>query len=93
VLGFSVGFWALFVTNASEQFGINLRATSAISVPNFARGSLVPIAWIYSQIVIATGGNVISSFLWLGGGIMVITFITLYFVRETFGTDLDFYER
>jgi putative MFS transporter len=92
-LGFSVGFWALFVTNASEQFGINLRATSAISVPNFARGSLVPIAWIYSLVVATTGGNVISSFFWVGGGIMVITFITLYFVRETFGTDLDFYEK
>lgn len=92
-LGFSVGFWALFVTNASEQFGINLRATSAISVPNFARGSLVPIAWIYSLVVATTGGNVIGSFFWVGGGIMLVTFTTLYFVRETFGADLDFYEK
>lgn len=93
LLGFSVGFWALFVTNASEQFGINLRATSAISVPNFARGSLVPIAWIYSLVVAANNGNIITSFMWVGAGIMAITFITLYFVRETFATDLDFYEK
>lgn len=93
LLGFSVGFWALFVTNASEQFGINLRATSAISVPNFARGSLVPIAWVYSLVVAANSGDIITSFMWVGAGIMIITFIALYFVRETFATDLDFYER
>lgn len=92
ILGFSVGFWALFVTNASEQFGTNLRATSAISVPNFARGSLVPIAWIFKETMSAIGGNMIFSFMLVGGGIMLITFITLYFVKETFGKDLDFYE-
>lgn len=91
-LGFSVGFWAIFVTNASEQFGINLRATSAISVPNFARGSLVPIAWIFKQTMTANNGNMIVSFYWVGAGIMVITFITLYFVKETFAKDLNFYE-
>jgi MFS transporter, putative metabolite:H+ symporter len=93
LLGFSVGFWALFVTNASEQFGTNLRATSAISIPNFARGSLVPIAWLYKQVMIATGGSMIVSFFWVGGGIMLITFITLYFVKETFAQDLDYYEK
>lgn len=93
LLGFSVGFWALFVTNASEQFGTNLRASSAISVPNFARGSLVPIAWIYTQTMNANGGDMIGSFLLVGSGIMLITFITLYFVEETFGKDLNFYER
>ncbi len=92
LLGFSVGFWALFVTNASEQFGTNLRATSAISIPNFARGSLVPIAWIFKQIMATNNGNMIVSFFWVGGGIMLITFATLYFVEETFSRDLDFYE-
>jgi len=93
LLGFSVGFWTLFVTNASEQFGTNLRATSAISVPNFARGSLVPIAWIFTKTMGANSGNMILSFMLVGGGIMLITFITLYFVNETFGKDLDFYEQ
>ncbi len=92
MLGFSVGFWALFVTNASEQFGTNLRATSAISIPNFARGALVPIAWVYKETMLTNGGNMIASFFWVGSGIMIITFITLYFVEETFARDLDFYE-
>lgn len=93
LLGFSVGFWAIFVTNASEQFGINLRASAATSVPNFARGSLVPIAWIFKETLGATGGNMIASFYWVGGIIMLITFATLYFVQETFARDLDFYEK
>lgn len=43
VLGFSVGFWAIFVTIAAESFGTNLRATVATTVPNFARGMLLLI--------------------------------------------------
>lgn len=92
LLGFSVGFWAIFVTNASEQFGINLRATSATSVPNFARGSLVPIAWAFKQAMVFTGGSMVASFFWVGAGIMLITFVTLYFVEETFAKDLNYYE-
>ncbi len=38
IMGFSVGFWAIFVTVAAEQFGTNLRATAATTVPNYARG-------------------------------------------------------
>ena len=39
-LGFGTGFWAIFVTMAAEQFGTNLRATAATTVPNMVRGSL-----------------------------------------------------
>ena len=41
------GYWAVFATIAAEQFGTNLRATVATTVPNFVRGSLIPISWIY----------------------------------------------
>jgi len=93
LLGFSVGFWAVFITNASEQFGTNLRATAATSVPNFVRGSLVPIAWCFKQVLDLNHGDVIKSFYYVGGGVMLITLIALYFSKETFGRDLDFYER
>jgi hypothetical protein len=39
-MGFSVGYWVLFVTIAAEQFGTNIRATVTTTVPNFVRGSL-----------------------------------------------------
>lgn len=93
LLGFSVGFWAVFITNASEQFGTNLRATAATSVPNFVRGSLVPIAWCFSLVLSFNDGDMIKSFYYVGGGVMLITLIALYFAKETFGRDLDFYER
>jgi len=43
LLGFGIGYWAVFVTIAAEQFGTNIRATVATTVPNFVRGSVVPI--------------------------------------------------
>ena len=42
-LGFAIGYWAVFVTIASEQFGTNIRSTVTTTVPNFIRGSVVPI--------------------------------------------------
>ena len=44
LLGFAGGFWAVFITNASEQFGTNIRATAASTVPSFVRGLFIPIA-------------------------------------------------
>src|ERR1044072_1351839 len=46
-LGFSVGFWTIFVTIAAESFGTNLRATVATTVPNFARGLLPLISMLF----------------------------------------------
>src|SRR5690606_114631 len=39
-LGFGTGFWAIFVTMGAEQFGTNLRATAATTIPNMIRGML-----------------------------------------------------
>jgi MFS family permease len=47
LLGISCGYWAVFVTNASEQFGTNLRATVTTTVPNFVRGSVVPLTLLF----------------------------------------------
>lgn len=47
IMGFSVGYWVLFVTIAAEQFGTNIRATVTTTVPNFVRGSLPLIILIY----------------------------------------------
>ena len=47
VIGFFTAYWAMMVTVAAEQFGTNLRATVATSVPNFVRGSTVPIIMMF----------------------------------------------
>ena len=50
VLGLGGGYWAVFVTIASEQFGTNIRATVTTTVPNFVRGSLVPVTFAFEQL-------------------------------------------
>jgi MFS transporter, putative metabolite:H+ symporter len=91
-LGFSVGFWAIFVTVASEQFGTNLRATVTTTVPNFVRGSLVSIVIIFKYFTVTLGLGLI-----LGTGLVTIlvfsiAFLALIGLKETFGKDLDYTE-
>jgi MFS family permease len=90
-LGFGTGYWAVFVTIAAEQFGTNLRATVTISVPNFVRGSVVPLTLAFQFLRPYVGLK--SSALYVGCGAMVVAFLALYFMQETFGKDLDYIER
>jgi len=46
-LGFSTGLWAIFVTMGAEQFGTNLRATAATTIPNMVRGALPLITMLF----------------------------------------------
>src|SRR6185437_1985038 len=55
VLGFGTGFWAMFVTMAAEQFGTNIRATVATTVPNMARGSLALVALLFNSLIPSQG--------------------------------------
>jgi putative MFS transporter len=96
VLGLSVGFWALFVTVAAEQFGTNLRATVATTAPNFARGSvllLVPtFQWLtgpaaHPRLGLVNGAAV------LGGVSLLIAFWAVSTLPESYGKDLDYVEQ
>jgi MFS family permease len=91
-LGFATGFWAIFVTMAAEQFGTNLRATAATTIPNMVRGMLtVMILPMFKALRSITDNYVTGG--WLTAIIlMVITFVAIYFTRETFGKDLDYFE-
>lgn len=89
-LGFGTGFWAIFVTMAAEQFGTNLRATAATTVPNMVRGSLPLIIILFK----ALRGSVdyVTAGMITGAIIMAITLIAAAFTRETFGKDLNYIE-
>ena len=89
-LGFSIGYWALFVTIAAEQFGTNLRATVATTVPNFVRGSVNIITPIF--LFFKTQYGIISSAAIVGGITVVIALLALWKLEETFGKDLNFLE-
>jgi len=89
-LGFASGYWATFVTIASEQFGTNLRATVTTTVPNFVRGSLVIVIWGFQyfkeQLGILQGAMVV------GAICLIIALIALSQLKETFKKDLDYVE-
>jgi MFS family permease len=89
-LGFSVGFWTIFVTIAAESFGTNLRATVATTVPNFARGMLPLISALFTALQ--------ARFSYLHSGAIVavicigVALVTAYTVEETFGKELNYLE-
>jgi len=89
-LGFASGYWATFVTIASEQFGTNLRATVTTTVPNFVRGSLVLATLSFTALKGSLG--IINSALVVGFVSLAIALFALYQLKETFGKDLDYLE-
>lgn len=90
-LGISIGYWAVFVTIAAEQFGTNLRATAATTAPNFVRwlgaaGSAFVWKWLEP-----TFGTWESAAI-VGAIVVGIALVACLSLRETFGTSLDFIE-
>ena len=92
-LGFSTGFWAIFVTMGAEQFGTNLRATAATTIPNMVRGSLPLINLMFvNWFQNINGWSFVNSAIITGIIVMVITLIAAYFTEETFHKDLNYVE-
>jgi hypothetical protein len=89
-MGFSVGYWATFVTIASEQFGTNIRATVTTTVPNFVRGALIPITIVFNYFV--TEYDLITAAYMMTGILAVLSLFALSQLKETFGKDLDYVE-
>jgi len=89
-LGFATGFWAIFVTMGAEQFGTNLRATAATTIPNIVRGTLPLIIFMFKYLREAT--NFITGAAITGSICITLGLIAVYFSKETFGKDLDFIE-
>ena len=89
-MGFSTGFWAIFVTMAAEQFGTNLRASAATTVPNMVRGSLPLMLLLFNGFQNFT--SYINAAIWVGIIVMAVSVTAAYFTKETFGKDLNFIE-
>jgi putative MFS transporter len=89
-MGCTVGYWATFVTIAAEQFGTNIRSTVTTTVPNFVRGSLIPINMAFNAFVVHYG-MITSGYIMM----VILTLISLFSLsqlKETFGKDLDYIE-
>jgi predicted MFS family arabinose efflux permease len=93
MLGFSTGFWAIFVTMGAEQFGTNLRATAATTIPNMVRGSLPLMNLLFVSLFQNSWHlSLVQSAIWTGMIVMSITLIGAYFSEETFDKDLNYLE-
>lgn len=92
-LGLGTGYWAMFVTVGAEQFGTNLRATAATTVPNMVRGLVVPMNLLF---MFLKGESVGMSVIASGAVVGVIAFgLGIYStltISESHGRDLDFIE-
>ncbi|MES1216248.1 MAG: MFS transporter [Bacteroidota bacterium] len=91
-LGFGTGFWAIFVTMGAEQFGTNIRATAATTIPNMVRGMLaifiIPLFKGLRSITDYYTGGWIAAII-----IMAIGIVAIIYTKETFGKDLNFIEQ
>ncbi|HEX3023658.1 MAG TPA: MFS transporter [Chitinophagaceae bacterium] len=93
LLGFSTGFWAIFITMGAEQFGTNLRATAATTIPNMVRGALPLINLMFLDLFQKSWGlGIIKSGIITGIVVMSITLVAFYFTEETYHKDLNYVE-
>jgi MFS family permease len=89
-LGFCSGYWALFITVAAELFGSNLRATVATTVPNFVRGTVIPLTSLFVLMKDYVGA--IHGALIVGILTYALALIALIYLEETFKKDLNYNE-
>lgn len=93
-LGFGAGISVLYITMSAEQFGTNLRATAAISIPNLVRGFLPIILLLFQFLRSKSLFNDYVTGAWITGVIvMAVGFIAVLYTKESFGKELDFIEQ
>jgi putative MFS transporter len=92
MLGFSVGYWVIFMTIATEQFGTNIRATVTTTAPNFVRGAVVPLSILFQYLKGVFNGSIIYSGVVVGVLCLGCAFWALSKIQETFHRDLDYIE-
>lgn len=91
-LGIGAGYWALMAINASEQFGVNFRATAATTVPNFVRGSVVLVTLAFSALHHDMTMDMMQAAMVVGVVVFALGAVAAWFLPETFHKDLNLLE-
>jgi len=92
LLGTATGYWALFVSIAAEQFGTNIRSTTANTIPNFVRGSVNLIMISFGLLMGLNLGDAWSAYI-VGLVFILLALYSLSQLKETFGKDLNYFEK
>jgi MFS family permease len=89
-MGFGIGYWAMFVTIGAEQFGTNLRATAATTVPNMVRGTVILMTNLYAYL--KPSFDIINAGVAVGFICFALGFYSILTIPETHGKDLNYLE-
>ncbi len=92
LIGFATGYWAVFISTASELFGTNLRATVTTTVPNFVRGGTILINTLFLFLANTLALENIKAAIIVGVIVFGLSFWAWYTLEETFDKDLDYVE-
>lgn len=89
-IGFATGYWAVFMSSASELFGTNIRATVTTTAPNFVRGAVTLMAAVNTSLKPSFG--LVNSSIIIGSVVFLLAYFACYRLDETFNKDLDYTE-
>jgi len=90
ILGFFNGYWTLFIIQAAELFGTNIRATVATTIPNFVRGTAILFTTAFAAL--RPGLGVIKGGVLLATIAVFIGLTALSLLQETYHKDMNYEE-
>ena len=90
LMGLAGGYWIVAIQLAAEQFGTNIRATAATSVPTVARALIIPVTIGFKALSPIVG--VASSWAMIMVVALVLSILGLLSLKESFHSDLDYVE-
>ncbi len=88
LMGVSVGYTIVLLTNAAEMFGTNIRSTVTTSALNLLRASVIPQSLLFSALTPAFGAATAAAF--TGVCSLGVAFWAFTQLEETFHKNLDF---
>lgn len=90
LLGFSGGYWGIYVTMVAESFGTNIRGTAVIMTTNWMRGSVLLLTsgvyWLQTWLTLTQSAFIVGSV------VLIAACLSLIYLTETFGKELDYRE-
>ncbi len=90
LLGASLGYMGVVVTNVAEQFGTNLRATATTSATNLIRALTIPGTWLFAYLSPRMG--ISHAGMTVGLVFVVLSALAMTQLKDNFENDLEFNE-
>lgn len=88
LLGFSAGYWAVYITMVAESFGTNIRGTAVITITNWMRGSVLlmtsGVQYFQQYLSLSQSAFVMAAI------VLTLASLSLVYLTETFGKNLDY---